>query len=135
MAGAEASRSNRRARQLIGISIVVVVLTSIAGCFGLARIVIGNGAAALITSLYGFAVAWGGFWSIRDMRTFEPFVDQRAQFELTEQRQKAERDELRCVAEILRSNPETARRYEEFKLATRPSLLDPHKPGRQFPWP
>ncbi|PRG76149.1 hypothetical protein C6T58_24845 [Burkholderia multivorans] len=120
---------------MIGTSITVVVLVSIAGCFELIRLMMGDGVAALISSLYGIAAVWGGFWTINDMRTFEPFVDVRAQFEMAERRQRAQREELHSVAEILRSDPETGRRYEQFKQSKRASLLDPSKPVLTLPWP
>lgn len=135
MHAADAYRAKRRSQGLIGTSIAVVVLVSIAGCFEMIRSMTGDGVAALISSLYGIAAVWGGFWTINDMRTFEPFVDVRAQFEMTERRQQAEQEELRYVVEILRSDPEMGRRYEQFKQSKRASHLDPSKPGLTLPWP
>ncbi|WP_175893545.1 hypothetical protein [Burkholderia pseudomultivorans] len=135
MHAADAYRAKRRSQGLIGTLIAVVVLVSIAGCFEIIRSMMSDGVAALISSLYGIAAVGGGFWTINDMRTFEPFVDVRAQFEMTERRQRAEREELHYVAEILRSDPEMRRRYEQFKQSKRASLLDPSKPGLTLPWP
>ncbi|MBR7973048.1 hypothetical protein KDX01_07980 [Burkholderia vietnamiensis] len=135
MHAADAYRAKRRSQGLIGTSIAVVVLVSIAGCFEVIRSMAGGSTAALISSLYGIAAVWGGFWTLNDMRTFEPFVDVKAQFEMAERRQRAEREELHYVAEILRSDPEMARRYEQFKKSKRASLLDSSKPGLTLPWP
>lgn len=95
----------------------------------------GAGVAALTSSLYGIAAVWGGFWTINDMRSFEPFVDVRAQFKAAERRQRTTQEELRCVGDILRSDPELARRYEQFKQCKKAALLDPDKPGLILPWP
>ncbi|VBB13114.1 hypothetical protein [Burkholderia stabilis] len=115
MHAADAYRAKRRSQGLIGTSIAVVVLISIGGCFALSRSILGDGIAALLTSIYGVALVWGAFWVLNDMHVFEPFVDLRAQLEMTERRQRAGQDELRYVVEIIRSDPETARLYEQFK--------------------
>ncbi|WP_146125767.1 hypothetical protein [Burkholderia ambifaria] len=135
MHAVDAYRAKRRSQGLIGTAITVVVLLSIAGCFGVIRSMAGDGVAALISSLYGIAAVWGGLWTINDMRAFEPFVDVRAQFEMAERRQRAEREELQYVAEILRSDPDMGRRYEQFKQSKRVGLLDPSEPGLTLPWP
>lgn len=135
MHAADAYRAKRRSQGLIGTSIAVVVLISIGGCFALSRSILGDGIAALLTSIYGVALVWGAFWVLNDMHVFEPFVDLRAQLEMTERRQRAGQDELRYVVEIIRSDPETARLYEQFKQSRGVNLLDPSKPGLTLPWP
>lgn len=135
MHAADAYREKKRSQRLIGASIAVTVLLSIAGCFEVVRSMAGGSAAALISSLYGIAAVWGGFWAVNDMRTFEPFVDVRAQFEAAERRRKTTQEELRYVVEILRSDPELGRRYEQFKQSKKAALLDPDKPGLTLPWP
>ncbi|KGE08513.1 hypothetical protein KTD28_06735 [Burkholderia gladioli] len=107
----------------VGAAIIFVILTSIAGVFFLVRHFVGSGIAEVIASGYALVMYWGGFSIKHEIRTFDAFVNQQELCQREKQAAASLQQDLKEIAAIMNSKPETAQLYEDFKRRRRASIF------------